>query len=71
MKFEIKNKRNHQQRITFELLSSLSNALLDGTIFEIVNNLKEIQQILEQTTANERSKLANDYASEISPSSFK
>lgn len=55
--------RNIQQRLSFELLGALSSSLLDGTVFEIVNNLSELQQITERNFFNERCKIVNDYAS--------
>jgi len=55
--------RDLQQRLSVELLSALSNSLLDGTIFEIVKNLSELQHITERNFFNERSRIANEYAS--------
>ncbi|XP_037281841.2 gonadal protein gdl [Rhipicephalus microplus] len=39
---------NCQQRLPYELLSSLANSLLDGTVFDIVRGLKDIQMMEEQ-----------------------
>ncbi|XP_077487288.1 gonadal protein gdl [Amblyomma americanum] len=39
---------NCQQRLPYELLSSLANSLLDGTVCEIVRGLKDIQMMEEK-----------------------
>ena len=52
--------RIFQQRMSYDLLSSLSNVLLDGTIFEIVNSLKEVQQLEERNLSNQRIKFINE-----------
>ena len=53
--------RKYQQRLPYDLLSALSNALLDGTVFQIVNGLKEVQQWEERTMFGQRSKLVSDH----------
>ncbi len=55
--------RNFQHRLSNELLSGLSSSLLDGTVFEIVNNLSELQQITERNLISERNKIHNEYSS--------
>jgi len=55
--------RNSQHRFSNELLSSLSSSLLDGTVFEIVNNLSELQQITERNLISERNRIQNEYSS--------
>ena len=45
---------NYQQRLPYELLSSLANCLLDDTIVQIVLGLKEIQKILEKSLYEKR-----------------
>ena len=55
--------RNFQARLPFDLLSSLSGSLLDGTVFAIVNNLSELQQLTERNNFNERTKIMNEYSS--------
>ena len=55
--------RNSQHRFSKELLSSLSSSLLDGTVFEIVNNLSELQQITERNLISERNRIQNEYSS--------
>lgn len=51
----------YQQRLPYDLLSGLANALLDGTVFQIVNGLKEVQQWEERTMYSQRSKLVSDH----------
>ncbi|XP_053206816.1 protein DGCR6-like [Panonychus citri] len=46
----------YQQRIPHELLSSLANCLLDDTIFQIVNGLRDIQQLTEKNLFEKRMK---------------
>jgi hypothetical protein len=52
-----------KQRLSTDFLSSLAVSLLDGTVFEIVNNLCEMQQISERNFFNERAKISNEYLS--------
>ncbi|CAM1293167.1 DGCR6 (predicted) [Pycnogonum litorale] len=47
----------YQQRLPYELLSSLVNSLLDGTVYEIVSGLQEIQQVKEKQLFERRRKL--------------
>jgi DNA-binding transcriptional regulator GbsR (MarR family) len=54
---------NKDNKITFELLTSLSGSLLDGTVFDIVNHLFDLQQITERNLFNERNKISNEYSS--------
>ncbi|KAI0224259.1 Protein DGCR6 [Lamellibrachia satsuma] len=53
-------KNKYQQRLSYDLLCSLANALLDGTVFEIVNSLKEVQQLEERNLFNQRIRLINE-----------
>ncbi|EEC15805.1 Gonadal protein gdl, putative, partial [Ixodes scapularis] len=41
--------QSYQQRLPYELLSSLANSLLDGTVYEIVRGLKDIQLMDEKS----------------------
>lgn len=50
-----------QQRFPYDLLSSLANALLDGTVFEIVKSLHEVQQLEERNLSHQRQRLVNDH----------
>lgn len=52
-----------KHRLCTEFLSTLAVSLLDGTVFEIVNHLLEMQQISERNFFNERSRINNDYLS--------
>ena len=52
--------RKIQQRLPYELLTSLANSLLDGTVFEIVHSLKEVQQLEERHLSSQRLKLINE-----------
>ena len=54
-------RRKYQQRLPYDLLSGLANALLDGTVFQIVTGLKEVQQWEERTMYGQRSKLVSDH----------
>ncbi|KAK3097832.1 hypothetical protein FSP39_013597 [Pinctada imbricata] len=51
----------YQQRLPYDLLSSLGNALLDGTLFEIVRSLQEVQHLEEKHLSSQRIKLVNDH----------
>ena len=51
----------YQQRVPYDLLCGLASALLDGTVFEIVRSLKEVQHLEERNLYNQRSKLINEY----------
>ncbi|XP_037079119.1 protein DGCR6-like [Pollicipes pollicipes] len=53
--------RRFQQRLTLELLSGLANAMLDGTVFQIVENLTEIQHVTEKRAFQMRQQLAADH----------
>ncbi|XP_067676739.1 protein DGCR6-like [Haliotis asinina] len=50
-----------QQRLPYDLLSGLANALLDGTVFEIVRSLEEVQHLEEKSLFNQRSKLSSEH----------
>ncbi|BFZ25033.1 hypothetical protein BsWGS_28072 [Bradybaena similaris] len=53
-----------QQRLSYELLSALAKALLDGTAFEIVKSLEEVQHLEEKSLFTQRLKLINDHKSQ-------
>ncbi|XP_069475232.1 protein DGCR6-like isoform X2 [Ambystoma mexicanum] len=46
-----------QQRLSYTILSDLALALIDGTVFEIVQGLLEIQHLTEKNLYNQRLKL--------------
>lgn len=49
--------RQYQQRMPYELLSSLANCLLNETIFKIVEGMAEIQQVTEKQLLQQRLQL--------------
>lgn len=51
----------YQQRVPYDLLSGLALALLDGTVFEIVRSLSEVQHLEEKNLNNQRIKQVNDH----------
>ncbi|XP_064618190.1 LOW QUALITY PROTEIN: protein DGCR6-like [Liolophura sinensis] len=51
----------YQQRMSYDLLSSLASAVLDGTVFEIVQSLQEVQQLEEKSLFSQRTKLINEH----------
>ncbi|KAI8773016.1 protein DGCR6-like isoform X1 [Biomphalaria glabrata] len=53
-----------QQRLSYDLLSALASALLDGTAFEIVKGLEEVQHLEEKSLFTQRQKLINDHKSQ-------
>jgi len=54
----------YQQRLPYDLLSSLASALLDGTAFEIVKGLEEVQHLEEKSLFTQRLKMINDHKSQ-------
>lgn len=50
-----------QQRITKEVCKELAMSLLDGTVFEIVKELEDIQQLSERALLNKRMKLVSGH----------
>ena len=53
--------RKYQQRLPYDLLSGLANALLDGTVFQIVQGLKEVQVWEERAMSQQRIKMVADH----------
>lgn len=51
----------YQQRLPYDLLSGLASSLLDGTVFQIVRGLSEIQQMTERNLFHQRQNLVNTY----------
>ncbi len=56
---------NYQQRLPYSMLSSLSLSLLDGTVFQIVNHLAEIQQMTERKLMEQRAQLVNTHKGRV------
>ncbi|XP_028904495.1 protein DGCR6L isoform X2 [Ornithorhynchus anatinus] len=50
-----------QQRLSYTMLSDLALALLDGTVFEIVQGLLEIQHLTERSLYSQRLKLQSEH----------
>uniref|UniRef100_A0A8D0B7C9 DGCR6 protein n=1 Tax=Salvator merianae TaxID=96440 RepID=A0A8D0B7C9_SALMN len=50
-----------QQRLSYTTLSDLALALIDGTVFEIVQGLLDIQHLTERNLYNQRAKLHNEH----------
>lgn len=46
--------RKYRQRLSHDVLVSLSNALLDGTVFQIVSGIHELQRMEESHLYSER-----------------
>ena len=53
--------RMYQQRLPYDLLCGLANALLDGTVADIVTGLKEVQQLEERNLSGQRIKMINEH----------
>uniref|UniRef100_A0A6I8PCD1 Protein DGCR6L n=1 Tax=Ornithorhynchus anatinus TaxID=9258 RepID=A0A6I8PCD1_ORNAN len=53
-----------QQRLSYTMLSDLALALLDGTVFEIVQGLLEIQHLTERSLYSQRLKLQSEHRGE-------
>ncbi|KAK2121660.1 Protein dgcr6 [Saguinus oedipus] len=54
-------KDSFQQCLSYTMLSDLALALLDGTVFEIVQGLLEIQHLTEKSLYNQRLRLQNEH----------
>ncbi|XP_072036168.1 protein DGCR6-like [Amphiura filiformis] len=50
-----------QQRLPYSTLSAIASSLLDGTVFEIVKHLYEIQQMTERKLMEQRAQLVNTH----------
>lgn len=46
-----------QQRLSYSTLSDLALALIDGTVYDIVQGLLDIQHLTEKNLYNQRQKL--------------
>lgn len=57
--------RSVQNRISYDLLISLSNALMNDTIFEIVKGLMDLQHVTERFLEQEAIKIASECELEI------
>nr|XP_053645010.1 protein DGCR6-like isoform X1 [Cherax quadricarinatus] len=50
-----------QQRLPYDLLSSLAHVLLNNTVFEIVQELAELQHMTEKSLHQQRSQMINKH----------
>ncbi|XP_035495376.2 protein DGCR6 [Scophthalmus maximus] len=50
-----------QQRLSYNTLSDLALALIDGTVYEIVQGLLDIQHLTEKNLYNQRQKLNGEH----------
>lgn len=50
-----------QQRLSYNTLSDLAQALIDGTVYEIVQGLLDIQHLTEKNLYNQRQKLHSEH----------
>ncbi|KAK3540179.1 hypothetical protein QTP70_027714 [Hemibagrus guttatus] len=50
-----------QQRLSYTTLSDLAQALIDGTVYEIVQGLLDIQHLTEKNLYNQRQKLHTEH----------
>ncbi|XP_041462248.1 protein DGCR6-like [Lytechinus variegatus] len=55
---------NFQQRLPYTTISNLALSLLDGTVFEIVQHLSEIQQMMERKLMEQRARLHSSHKSQ-------
>lgn len=55
------SRSSFQQRLSYTTLSDLALALLDGTVFEIVQGLLDIQHLTEKSLYNQRLRLQNEH----------
>lgn len=53
------NFRTYKKKFTYDVLSGIATCLLDGTVFEIVKGLEDIQQLSERNLLNKRMKIVN------------
>ena len=53
------NFSTYKKKFTYDVLSGIATCLLDGTVFEIVKGLEDIQQLSERNLLNKRMKLVN------------
>lgn len=54
-----------QQRLSHDILTSVANSLLDGTVFQIVSGMAELQRMEEETLYNERNKLIASFSGRL------
>lgn len=62
--------RKYQMRIPYELLTELANSLLNGTVFEIVKGLMEIQHVTEKHLQNLRKQVQAEHEGSYGNASY-
>ncbi|KAK6187215.1 hypothetical protein SNE40_005291 [Patella caerulea] len=50
-----------QQRLPYDLLSSLASSLLDSTVYDIVHSLEEVQHLEEKAMCSSRSRMVSEH----------
>ncbi|ESO87096.1 hypothetical protein LOTGIDRAFT_210470 [Lottia gigantea] len=50
-----------QQRLPYDLLSSLADSLIDSTVFDIVHSLEEVQHLEEKAMCSSRSRMVSEH----------
>ncbi|XP_042864713.1 protein DGCR6-like isoform X1 [Penaeus japonicus] len=53
--------QKYQQRLPYDLLSSLAHVLLDNTVFEIVRELAELQHMTEKSLHQQRTQMMHKH----------
>ncbi|EDO46661.1 predicted protein [Nematostella vectensis] len=51
----------YKGKFTYDVLADVATSLLDGTVFEIVKGLEDIQQLTERNLLNKRMKVINSH----------
>lgn len=57
--------RTYKKKFTYDVLSGIATCLIDGTVFEIVKGLEDIQQLSERNLLNKRMKIVNSQKGKI------
>lgn len=51
--------------LPYDVICQLAHAMLDGTVFEITNGLRDIQKITEKNLHAKRTQLVNEHRSKF------
>ena len=54
--------------LPYDVICQLSHAMLDGTVFEIANGLRDIQRITEKNLHAKRTQLVNEHRGQFNTS---
>lgn len=60
----------YKKKFAYDVLSGIATCLLDGTVFEIVKGLEDIQQLSERNLLNKRMKIVNSQKGRLIIASF-